>query len=106
MPRYRENRLITPFSMLCAGISQNTRLHHLTVAKGHVRGKSYHKICDNNILNIVFAPIALFADDIMEENGELYVPPTPGKGFRDDGETRQDFQGVKDQTRTSCNISI
>ena len=84
VPRYRENRLITPFSMLCAGISQNTRLHHLTVAKGHVRGKSYHKICDNNILNIAFDPYAVQTGDIMEQNGELYVPPTPGWLFRDD----------------------
>ena len=84
VPRYRENRLITPFSMLCAGISQNTRLHHLTVAKGHVRGKSYHKICDNNILNIAFDPWAMFSDNIMEQNGELYVPPTPGLLFRED----------------------
>ena len=87
MPRYRENRLITPFSMLCAGISQNTRLHHLTVAKGHVRGKSYHKICDNNILNIVYEPIALYPEDKIEENGELYVPSTPGRIFTNDRET-------------------
>ena len=84
MPRYRENRLITPFSMLCAGISQNTRLHHLTVAKGHVRGKSYIEICDNNILDIVFDRTYMYYDDILEQNGELYVPPTPGWLFRDD----------------------
>ena len=73
--------------MLCAGISQNTRLHHLTVAKGHVRGKSYIEICDNNILNIVYEPTALYPEDKIEENGELYVPPTPGYIFRDDRET-------------------
>ena len=87
VPSYRENRFITPFSMLCAGISQNTRLHHLTVAKGHVRGKSYHKICDNNILNIVYETMYLDHSDIMEQNGKLYVPPTPGRIFTNDRET-------------------
>ena len=57
------------------------------MAKGHVRGKSYHKICDNNIINILYEPITLYAEDKIEENGELYVPPTPGRIFTNDRET-------------------
>ena len=83
MPRYRENPLIIPFSMLCPGISQNTKLHHLTLYKGQVWGeKSYLELCNHNVLNIVFDPIgSLYSEDIMEQNGELYVPPVPGEGF-------------------------
>ena len=55
MPRYRENRLIRPFSMLCPGISQNTKHHHLTLYKGQVwRSKSYLNLCDDNILKIAY----------------------------------------------------
>ena len=82
MPRYRENPLITPFSMLCPGISQNTKHHQLTLYKGQVwREKSYLELCNHNVLNIVYEPTFLMPNDIMEENGELYVPPVPGHGF-------------------------
>ena len=104
VPRYRKNSLITPFSMLCPGISQNSDSHQLTLYKGDVLGgKSYSELCDNNILNIVYDPdtINFFEvyDDVgewdgimgrgavnrdkMEQNGELYVPPVPGKAFTD-----------------------
>ena len=76
MPRYRENPLIIPFSMLCPGISQNTKLHHLTLYKGQVWGeKSYLERCNHNVLNIVFDPTYLDGET-MEQNGELYVPET------------------------------
>ena len=71
--------------MLCPGISQNTKHHHLTLYKGQVWGeKSYLELCNHNVLNIVFDPIALMTEDIMEQNGTLYVPPVPGYGFISD----------------------
>ena len=86
MPRYRENPLIVRFSMLCPGISQNTKHHHLTLYKGQIwEDKSYLELCNHNILNTVFDPNHLWYDDIMEQNGELYVPPISGNGwFLDD----------------------
>ena len=118
MPRYRENSLIVKCSMLCPGISQNTKHHHLTLYKGQVWGKkSYHELCDNNILSIAFYPIQpeymkkseyeapahreykyTDIDNIME-NGELYVPPVPrpqrraneNSKFPWDGEILQSF---------------
>ena len=81
MPRYRENPLIIPFSMLCPGISQNTKLHHLTLYKGQVWGeKSYLELCNHNVLNIVFD----LPWESFEKNGDLYVPPVPGIGFIND----------------------
>ena len=82
VPRFRENPLIIPFSMLCPGISQNTKLHHLTLYKGQVWGeKSYLELCNHNFLNILFEPRAVYRGDIMEQNGALYVPPVPGDRF-------------------------
>ena len=103
VPKYRENSLITPFSMLCAGISQNFDHHQLTLYKGQVwGGKSYSELCDNNILSIVYHPDTIdffeidgigdgdgimgrnaLNRDKMEQDGELYVPPVPGKAFTD-----------------------
>ena len=103
VPKYRENSLITPFSMLCAGISQNFDPHQLTLNKGQVwGGKSYSELCDNNILSIVYHPDTIdffeidgigdgdgimgrnaLNRDKMEQDGELYVPPVPGKAFTD-----------------------
>ena len=51
VPRYRENPLITKFSMLCAEISQNCEHHHLTLYKGGM-SKAYRKLCGKNILYI------------------------------------------------------
>ena len=80
VPRYRENPLIVKFSLLCPGISQNTKHHQLTLYKGQVwREKSYLELCNHNVLNIVYETD--MPNDIMEENGELYVPPVPGLGF-------------------------
>ena len=85
MPRYRENPQIIPFSMLCPGISQNTKKHQLTMFKGQVWSeKSYLELCNRNVLNVVYDPIALSPGDIMEQNGELYVPPVPGRRFSND----------------------
>ena len=88
VPRYRENPLIIKSSMLCPGISQNTKHHHLTLYKGQVwREKPYLELCDHNVLNIVYHHTANFNSDrdrwSIEQNGELSVPPVPGKGFRD-----------------------
>ena len=99
VPRYRENPLIIPFSMLCPGISQNTKLHHLTLYKGQVWGeKSYLELCNHNRLNVVYGRSANGWDWPFEQNGELFAPPIPGKGFtRDatqipwDGEIMQSF---------------
>ena len=85
MPRFRENLLIAEFSMLCPGISQNAKHHHLTLYKGQVwREKSYLKLCNHNVLNIVYGLSANWATSKgwpMELNGELYVPPVPGRRF-------------------------
>ena len=108
MPRYRENHLTIPFSMLCPGISQNTKHHQLSLYKGQVTGdRSYPEVCGNNILNIVYHPDTIdfyhyqdfvyhdtldlenirvaqhMNSDFIEKNGELYVPPVPGKAFTD-----------------------
>ena len=80
MPRYRENPLIIKSSMLCPGISPNTKHHHLTLYKGQVwREKPYLELCDQNVLNIEYDPLALHPEDIMEKNGELSVPPVPAR---------------------------
>ena len=85
MPRYRENPLIIPFSMLCPGISQNTKHHHLTLYKGQVWGeKSYLELCNHNVLNVAYDRSAIYHDDILEQNGELFVTPVPGWGFIND----------------------
>ena len=84
MPRYRENPLIVKFSLLCPGISQNTKHHQLTLYKGQVwREKSYLDLCNHNVLNIVYSWSANFDSDRwpFEKNGKLYVPPVPGEGF-------------------------
>ena len=87
MPRYREHPLIIPFSMLCPGISQNTKLHHLTLYKGQVWGeKSYLELCNHNVVNIVYSWSTNFesSKNPIEKNGTLYVPPVPGEGFSED----------------------
>ena len=76
MPRYRENPLIIKFSMLCPGISQNTKHHPLTLYKGQVWEETpYTELCNHNVLYIVYD------DDEwpIEQNGELHVPPVPSK---------------------------
>ena len=71
--------------MLCPGISQNTKLHHLTLYKGQVwEEKSYTELCNQNVLNIVYDDSANYDSDKwpIEQNGELYVPPVPSeRGF-------------------------
>ena len=88
MPRYRENSPFMKVSMLCPGISQNTKLHHLTLYKGQVwEEKPYPKLCNHNVLYIVYGRTANF--DVyrnpIEQNGELHVPPVPSeRGFIQD----------------------
>ena len=108
VPKYRENPLIIKSSMLCPGISQNTKHHHLTLYKGQVwREKPYLELCDHNGLNIVYGLNANFDKDRwpIEQNGELSVPPVPGKGFRDgltqtawDSEILQSFTELTNTT--------
>ena len=82
-PKYRDNSKITPFTMLCPGISQNTEHHQLTLYKGHVwRQKSYHELCNNNVLHILVDPDRLYYGDKIAKRFEFIVPPTPGNGFR------------------------
>ena len=70
MPRYRENPLIIPFSMLCPGISQNTKHHQLTLYKGQVwRTKSYLELCDNNFVQVQYNLGS--SEEVLEQNGEL-----------------------------------
>ena len=76
MPRYQGNPLITEFSMLCPGISQNSKHHHLTSYKGHVwRENSYLEICNHNILNITHDVSSNFQSSYMN-NGQLILPPS------------------------------
>ena len=73
--------------MLCPGLSQNTKHHQLTLYKGQVwREKSYLKLCNHNVLNIVYDWTANWDTKkslpmTLSLNGELYVPPVPGLGF-------------------------
>ena len=66
--------------MLCPGISQNSKHHHLTLYKGQVwREKPYLELCDHNVLNIVDTLGSL------QKNGDkLYVPLLPSWSFRED----------------------
>ena len=70
--------------MFCPGISQNSKLHHLTLHKGQVlTEKSYLELCDHNVLNVISLQINLGLPP--EKNGKLIVPPVPSLGFfRDD----------------------
>ena len=83
IPRYRENPLIIPFRMFCAGVSQIAKHHHLTLYKGQVwRTKSYFDLCNNNILHIAFDTFYDKNADMVElNNGQLYVPQSPWWGF-------------------------
>ena len=87
VPRYRENPLIEEFSMLCPGMSLNLKHYHLTLYKGQIwREKSYLKLCNHNVLNIVYDRTANWDTKkslpmTLSLNGELYVPPVPGRGF-------------------------
>ena len=71
--------------MMCAGISQNTKHHQLTLYRGQVwREKSYTELCNHNLLDIVFdSRFTKYGDIIESWNRELYVPPVPGKAFTD-----------------------
>ena len=83
MPRYRENPLVIPFSMFCAGISRNSEHHHLTLSNGQVMtDKSYLELCDNNFINIAYDTwYDIHYDMVPQDDGTLYIPPSPGIGF-------------------------
>ena len=82
VPKYRENSLVIPFNMLCPGISQNSKHHHLTLYNGQVWEEiSYLELCNHNVLNIVYGSTANWEVYPMEMNGELHVPTLPGIGF-------------------------
>ena len=83
MPRYRENPLVIPFSMFCAGISRNSEHHHLTLSKGQVRtDKSYLELCDNNFIKIAYDTFYDHGYDMaIQADDTLYIPPPPGTGF-------------------------
>ena len=68
--------------MLCPGISQNTKLHHLTLYKGQIwREKSYSSLCNHNVILYNY----LDNDEYFIDNdGDLNVPPMPGFGFTQD----------------------
>ena len=108
VPRYRENPLIKPFSMLCPGISQNTKHHQLTLYKGQIwRGKSYLELCNHNVLTVAYDPVALNPGDIMEQNGELYVPSSLQVGFiRDDTQIPWDSEILQSFAELSNIIKI
>ena len=88
MPRYRENTPFMEVRMLCPGISQNTKLHHLTVYKGQIwREKPYPELCNHNGPVIIrYTPTANRRDYPLEQNGELYVPPVPSILFINNGD--------------------
>ena len=88
MPRYRENPLLIPFTMLCPGISQNTEQHQLTFFNGQIlEEKSYLELCNNNVLNILYSWTSNWniEKNPIEKIGKLYVPPELGLGFIEDG---------------------
>ena len=80
VPRFSETSLSMPFSMLCPGISQSSKHHHLTLYKGQVwREKSYSELCNHNVLNVLY-DVSANNDMInpVHKDGELYVPPAAG----------------------------
>ena len=83
VPRFIESHLTVDFTMMCAGISQNSKHHQLTLYRGQVwREKSYTELCNHNLLDIVFdSRFTKYGDIIESWNRELYVPPVPGRGF-------------------------
>ena len=78
MPRNRARS-----TMFCPGISQNSKLHHLTLNKGQVlTEKSYFELCDHNVFNVFYlSPDRINWGLPPEKNGKLIVPPVPGQGF-------------------------
>ena len=91
--------------MLCPGISQNTKLHHLTLYKGQVwKEKSYSSLCNHNV--ILYNYIYIGADEnFIDNDGDLIVPPMPGFGFTQDisripwdSEILQSFAELTDST--------
>ena len=83
VPRFSETSLSMPFSMLCPGISQSSKHHHLTLYKGQVwREESYSELCNHNVLNVVYLWSANFDSlNPVHKDGELYVPPAAGIPF-------------------------
>ena len=71
--------------MLCPGISQKTKHHHLTLYKGQVwKEKPHIELCNHNVLNIAYDSYAnweSYGRWPIEKNGELHVPPVPGYGY-------------------------
>ena len=103
--------------MLCPGISQNTKLHHLTLYKGQVwKEKSYSSLCNHNV--ILYNYIYIGADEnFIDNDGDLIVPPMPGFGFTQDisripwdSEILQSFAELTDSTdiifRTSDSYDV
>ena len=73
VPRYIENPLIIKSSMLCPGISQITKRHHLTLYKGQVwRKKPYLELCDHNVFSVAYDP---YWEEETAINGELNFDP-------------------------------
>ena len=82
--------------MLCPGISQNTKHHHLTLYKGQVwEGKPFLGLCNHNELNILIWEGANYYEEPLR-NGTLYVPTDHG-----------DYNGFKlDKTQISYDTEI
>ena len=75
MTRLLPNELDEPFP----------KQQRITLHRGQVwKEKSYHELCNHNVLNIVFDPPNMDYGDIMEQNYELYVPSVPGRQFNED----------------------
>ena len=82
VPRFRKNPQIKPFRLLCPGISQNSKNHHLTLYRGQVwEEKSYFELCKQNVLNIIYTANSTGDLETIVKNGKLFVPPVPGLGF-------------------------
>ena len=85
VPRYkkysskgREPTPLIAFSMVCHGLSQNTKNHQLNSYRNVILGKPYSEVCDNIVVKMIYEPYALLRLDRLKfKNGRMDVPETP-----------------------------
>ena len=76
--------------MVCPGISQNTKQHHLNLYKGQVwKEKAYVELCNQNVLSILYDGFQRDYDIQkwpQRPHNELVVLPVPSYRFLHDQE--------------------
>ena len=88
VPRYRENPFIIKSRLLCPGISQNTKHHHLTLYNGQVpKEKPFLEFCNQNFITFMVIPDETMEDewwwDEIRNTNKLYeIPDIENPGWR------------------------